>query len=207
MNQVSPPMEPTLPPEKARSGWQELFSTLGILIIALLTALFIITFVFRSYQVDGASMETTLQNGDKLIIWKVPRTWARITNHDYIPKRGEVVVFDQPGLSQHSQDDKKHIIKRVIGLPGERVVIRDGSLTVYNKDNLGGFNPDSLGYAQDALKTSGSEDLTLSQDEIFVLGDNRSDSLDSRSFGPIKADQIVGLLVIRVLPLHNAEFY
>src|SRR5690349_15935588 len=66
---------------KGSSGLgKEVLSTIGILVTALVVAFLIIAFVFRSYQVDGPSMETTLQNGDKLIIWKVPRTWASITH-------------------------------------------------------------------------------------------------------------------------------
>ncbi len=110
--------------EHRHSGWREFFSTAAILIGALLVALFIITFVFRSYQVDGPSMETTLQNDDKLIIWKVPRTWARITGHDYIPDRGDIIVFTENGLGQFGQEDSKQLIKRVIGLPGDRVVVQ-----------------------------------------------------------------------------------
>ena len=102
-----------------RSGWREFFSTASILIGALLVALFIITFVFRSYQVDGPSMESTLQNDDKLIIWKVPRSWARVTGHDYIPDRGDVIVFTENGLGQFGQDDSKQLIKRYIGPQAE----------------------------------------------------------------------------------------
>jgi signal peptidase I len=90
-----------------RSGWHDLFSTAGILLIALIVALGMISFVFRSYEVDGPSMMNTLQNEDKLIIWKVPRTWARITGHPYIPKRGDIVVFTESGLAQYGQADTK----------------------------------------------------------------------------------------------------
>lgn len=198
--------EPVLQGEKPRSGWQEILSTLSILGIALLTALFIIAFVFRSYQVDGPSMETTLQNGDKLIIWKVARSWARVTGHDYIPKRGDIVVFDHSTVESGS--GKKQLIKRVIGLPGERVVINEGKITIYNKDSLGGFNPDdSLPPVQPIPVGSDRKDVSLDEDEIYVLGDNRPDSLDSRAFGPITADQIVGKLVLRVLPLSNAKVF
>src|SRR5579884_4352488 len=105
--------EPTTS-DKQTSGWKELFSTVGILITALLVALFIIAFVFRSYQVDGPSMENTLHNGDKLIIWKVPVTWSKLTGHPYIPKRGDIVVFTESGLSAYGQQDSKQLIKRVI---------------------------------------------------------------------------------------------
>src|SRR5476649_2879548 len=132
----TPPLDPSLPvtsDNDGRSGWREFFSTIGILLTALLVAVFIIAFVFRSYQVDGPSMQNTLQNADKLIIWKVPRTWARITGHPYIPQRGDIIVFTESGLSEFGQDNTKQLIKRVIGLPGDRVVVSNGVYTIYNK--------------------------------------------------------------------------
>jgi signal peptidase I len=194
--------------DKDRSGWREFFSTLGILITALGVALLIITFVFRSYQVDGPSMESTLQNGDKLIIWKVPRTWASITHHAYIPNRGDIIVFNESGLSQFGQQDSKQLIKRVIGLPGERVVVSNGTVTIYNKEHPKGFSPDkTLPYGKNIPLTSGDVDVTLGEDQLFVNGDNRPDSLDSRAFGPINADQVVGKLILRVFPINQAETF
>jgi len=204
----NPTNEVTVQPEKPGSGWRELGSTLLILATALVTALFIIFFVFRSYQVDGPSMESTLQNADKLIIWKVPRTWSSVTHHDYIPGRGDIIVFNQSGLSEFGQQDSKQLIKRVIGLPGERVVVKDGSVTVYNKQYTSGFRPDkTLPYGKNIPVTNGNVDYTLGPHQIFVCGDNRGDSLDSRSFGPINADQIVGKLVLRVFPLSQAKAF
>lgn len=194
--------------KKEHSGWYELFSTLGILAAALLVALFIIAFVFRSYQVDGPSMETTLHNTDKLIIWKVPRSWANLTHHPYIPNRGDVIVFTESGLSQFGQQDSKQLIKRVIGLPGERIVVKDGKYTVYNKQYPSGFNPDTtLPYGTHIPTTSGNIDLVLGKNQLFVSGDNRPDSLDSRTFGPINADQIVGKLILRVFPISQAKVF
>jgi signal peptidase I len=211
---TGPPVQPIAPhdphqaisSDKQPSAWGELFSTVGILVTALVVAFLIIGFVFRSYQVDGPSMENTLQNADKLIIWKVPRTWARLTHHAYIPNRGDIIVFTQSGLSEFGQTDSKQLIKRVIGLPGERVVVKDGSYTVYTKDHPNGFNPDrTLSYGKNIPTTSGSVDVTLHKDQIFVSGDNRPDSLDSRSFGPINADKVVGKLVLRVFPISQAK--
>src|SRR4051812_39424778 len=112
MNDVTPPPKtpaptpvPSVSPDNKRTAKTELLSTLAILVTALATAFLIINFVFRSYQVDGPSMESTLQNSDKLIIWKVPRSWAKITHHDYIPNRGDVVVFNESGLSEFGQQD------------------------------------------------------------------------------------------------------
>lgn len=187
------------------SGLHDLFSTIGVLVTALFVALLMITFVFRSYQVDGPSMQSTLQNSDKLIIWKIPRTWARITHNDYIPKRGDIIVFTESGLSQFGQNDSKQLIKRVIGLPGDRVVVKDGYLTIYNAAHPGGFQPDKiLPYGDVIPTTSGDVDVTLKAGQLFVCGDNRPDSLDSRAFGPINASQVIGQLVVRVFPINKA---
>ena len=211
----SHPIEPTHEPhitssaDKDPSSFRDFLSTIGILALACGVALLIIRFVFRTYQVDGRSMETALQNQDKLIIWKVPRTIAKITGNDYIPNRGDVIVFEQGGLSEFGQDDKKQLIKRVIGLPGDRVVLKNGEITIFNKANPEGFIPDkTLGYGGDIPTTTGADiDVTLKEDEIFACGDNRPDSLDSRTFGPINADQIIGKMVIRILPIDKAEIY
>ncbi len=191
-----------------RSGWRDLLATLMIFATAALVAFLIIGFVFRSYEVDGPSMESTLQNADKLIIWKVPRTWSDITGHPYIPKRGDIIVFNETGLAQFGQTNTKQLIKRVIGLPGDRVTISNGEYIIYNKAHPKGFDPDtSLPYGKNIPQTTGSVNVTLGPDQIFVSGDNRPDSLDSRAFGPINAKQIVGKLMIRVFPIGKAEFF
>jgi signal peptidase I len=196
------------PPPPGHSGWRELFSTIAILLTALAVALFIIGFVFRSYQVDGPSMENTLQNADKLIIWKVPRSWARVTGHAYIPNRGDIVVFSESGLSEFGQQDTKQLIKRVIGLPGDHLVLNNGSYTIYNRAHPQGFDPDkTLPYGKNIPTTTGNVDITLGQSQLFVSGDNRPDSLDSRAFGPISASQVVGKLVLRVFPINQAEVF
>ena len=196
------------PADDKPSGWREAASTVGILLTALVVALLIIGFVFRSYQVDGPSMESTLQNADKLIIWKVPRTWAMITRHDYIPNRGDIIVFTESGLSEFGQQDTKQLIKRVVGVPGDHVVVQNGVVTVYNKQHPQGFQPDkTLPYGKKIPATSGDVDVTLRPGQVFVCGDNRPDSLDSRAFGPIQARQIVGKLVLRVFPISQAKAF
>ncbi len=166
---------------------------------------FIQGFLVRTYLVDGQSMETTLQNGDRLIIDKVPRTLSKITGHAYIPRRGDIVIFNQSGLIIGS-DAEKQLIKRVVGLPGERVVVKNGSFTIYNQAHPGGYEPDKTGlYHIDAATTLGNVDITLKSNEIFVCGDNRANSEDSRYFGPVKAEKIVGKLSLRVLPLSKAQ--
>jgi signal peptidase I len=192
-----------------KSGWREIVSTFGILCMALLVALFIIGFVFRSYQVDGPSMQNTLKNADKLIIWKIPRTWSRITRHPYIPKRGDSIVFSESGLNEFGgQQDTKQLIKRVIGLPGDRLVLKNGAYTIYNKAHPHGFDPDkTLPYGHNIPYTSGNDTVTLGKDQLFVSGDNRPDSLDSRAFGPINANQVIGKLILRVFPVDQAKAF
>ncbi|HEY5806312.1 MAG TPA: signal peptidase I [Candidatus Saccharimonadales bacterium] len=127
------------PPERGE-GVKSTLSTFAVLLVAPLIAIFLTIFVFQSYQVDGESMETTLRHNDRLVVWKLPKTWSHITGHAYIPKRGDIVVFTEPSLGQFGQSPGKQLIKRVVGLPGDRVVIGNGVLTVYNQKILKGFN-------------------------------------------------------------------
>lgn len=203
---VLPPPAPQRSPNR-HEGLKSVLSTVGILLLAPILALAITAFVFQSYEVDGPSMEPTLNTHDRLIIWKAGRTWSRITRKSYIPPRGTVVVFVKRGLYDFNSDKEKQLIKRIIGLPGERVVVADGSITVFNSEHPEGFNPDSTMAHGQGIKgvTTGNVDVTIGPDEIFVVGDHRDNSLDSRSFGPIPASDIVGTLSARILPLSDAE--
>lgn len=196
--------------KKRGEGLKDFASFVGVLVVAGILAFLLITFVFRSYAVDGPSMETTLQNQDKLIVWKVPRTIAKITGNDYIPNRGDVVIVNLINSAACGQTGEKQIIKRALGLPGERVVVKDGKLTIYNSQQPGGFSPDdTLPYNKDNRipYTTDNVDVTLKANQVFLAGDNRSDSCDSRAFGPIEADQIIGKLVIRLLPANKITLF
>ena len=204
------PQNEANPPRRSGSKRSEniksVFSTLAILLVAPLIAVFLTMFVFQSYQVDGESMETTLYNNDRLIVWKTPKTWSKITGHTYIPKRGDVVVFTEPAIGQFGQDPSKQLIKRIVGLPGERVVVRDGVLTVYNDEHPEGFVPDrALPYGNAITSTPTDGEWTVGKDQVFVVGDNRGNSLDSRTFGPIDAHNIVGKLAVRILPINEIK--
>ncbi|HET7529315.1 MAG TPA: signal peptidase I [Candidatus Saccharimonadales bacterium] len=182
---------------------KNVLSTVWLFVGALIIAVLLNTFVIQSYQVDGQSMEKTLQDGDRLIVDKVPRTIARIDGHQYVPKRGDIIIFNQQGLPGFSGE--KQLIKRVIGLPGDHVVVGGGHITIYNAQHPQGFNPDTTGdYRIDQL-TGLPYDGVLKSDELFVCGDNRGNSEDSRSFGPIKTDQVVAKLVLRIFPINKAR--
>lgn len=205
------PVIPAQPEEPQKDGIKSVLSTIAILLLAPIIAILLTAFVFQSYQVTGPSMETTLQNNDRLLVWKLPRTWARITGNDYVPKRGDVIIFNEPAAAEElGLGAGKQLIKRVIGLPGERVVVKDGEITVFNSEYTNGFKPDkTLPYNQDNIipETSGDVDITVPKGSIFVSGDNRPDSLDSRSFGPVPLKDVVGKLAIRILPINNIKTF
>jgi signal peptidase I len=180
------------------------FSTIGVLLLAPIIAVLLTAFVFQSYQVSGPSMQNTLHNNDRLIVWKLPRTLARITGHQYVPKRGDIIILTESGLSNYGDtQDTKQLVKRVVGLPGDRIVVANGVITIYNKDHPKGFDPDkTLPYGDNGAipPTDNNLDITLSSTQLFVCGDNRGDSLDSRIFGPVQTNQVIGKLVARIYP-------
>lgn len=190
-------------------GLRSILTTVAILVLAPIIAFALTALVFQSYQVDGSSMETTLQDQDRLIVLKLPRTIAKITHNPYMPHRGDVIIFNKNDLYQYDgATQKKQLVKRVIGLPGDRVVIKDNKVTVYNAANPAGFNPDStLPYGKAIINTSGVADVTVSSNQLYVMGDNRGNSLDSRIFGPISDADIVGKLVLRIFPFNKAKTF
>ncbi len=183
-------------------------STVAIVLLAPLIALFLTAFVFQSYEVDGPSMESTLHNHDRLIVLKLKRSWSRLTGHSYVPARGDVIVFDKKDLNEFSGSGERQLIKRVIALPGERIVVHDGQLTVYNSKRPGGFQPDKeASYGSVIPSTDGELDMVVPAGQIFVCGDNRANSLDSRRFGPIPVSDVVGKLSLRVYPFGEAKHF
>ena len=202
---AAPETEPSLTANRVKST----LSTIAILLSAPLIAILLTAFVFQSYQVDGPSMQNTLHNNDRLIVWKLQKTWSNITHHQYVPNRGDVIIFTQAGLNEYGDSvNSKQLVKRVIGLPGDHVVVKNGTVTVYNTAHPNGFQPDAtLPYGQNGAipNTADNVDVTLAADQLFVCGDNRGNSLDSRIFGPIKTSQVIGKLVVRILPLSDAK--
>ena len=111
-----------------------------------------------------------------------------------------MIVFKYPG------DKKTFYIKRVIGLPGERVVVSSGSVKIYNQENKDGFILDES-YLNSNIKTLGDRDMSLGQDEYFVLGDNRNQSFDSRNWGSVTRDAIIGITRVRLLPFTGISLF
>lgn len=202
----NPPPQPShTDRQTSKNHRREWLSTVLVIILAPVIALLLTAFVFQSYEVDGPSMETTLSDNDRLIVNKIGRTWASITGSNFIPERNEIVVFSQKSSTTIGTDEKQ-LIKRIIGLPGDRVAIKDGRVTIYNDQNPDGMNVDETGPQAGIVQyTDGNIERTIGEDEVFVLGDNRKNSLDSRSFGPVNSDEIVGTLAVRIYPLDSID--
>ena len=162
------------------------------------------TFVFQTFNVEGASMETTMYTGDRLIVNQLPVTASKLQNKPYVPERGQVIVFKNPNYNASTGKDE-YIVKRVIAFAGERVVVKDGVVTVYNNDQPEGFNPDTtINKNEPGQPTSGEVDTTVSEGTIFVMGDHRQGnySCDSRNcMGTIPLYDIVGPVSLRIWPL------
>lgn len=203
---------PSHPPKKTqqKESWKSVFSTFLVLLSAPIVALLLIAFVFQSYQVDGPSMENTLLNGDRLIVLKAGKTFASVRGEDFIPARGEIIVFAKLGTLDPANGKSKQLIKRVLGVPGDRVVVQSGTVTIFNQENPDGFNPSTtLGYA-DTIGSRGGNidvDVTVPEGSVFVMGDNRSNSYDSRAFGPVKSEEIIGTLALRIFPFDSAQTF
>lgn len=197
--------------DKKKSRYNDLISTVVIIILAPLVALFLTQFVFQSYQVDGPSMEQTLHHGDRLIVTKVGKTWARATGGDYKPDRYDVIIFNHSADYGNGRFEEKQLVKRVIGVPGDRIHIEGGVATIYNKEHPDGFLVDKEGPEANTITVTyapdreGVIDEEIKEGQVYVMGDNRENSLDSRSFGTVSDDNVVGHLALRIYPFSDFQ--
>lgn len=173
-----------------------LASLLEVAEIALIAlgAVFVVRhFLVQPFLVSGASMVPNFQNGDYIMV-------DELTYRVREPQRGEVVVFRAP------TDPSTFFIKRIIGLPGERVVLADNKVTIYNDAHKDGFILDES-YLPKTISTQGSTDTTLKDKEYFVMGDNRPYSYDSRSWGVLPREDVVGMARIRLWPPEELSIF
>lgn len=157
-----------------------------IVIIALVIVVPIRYFIFQPFFVRGQSMEPNFQNGDYLIV-------DEISYRLRAPQRGEIVVFKYP------MSPSQKYIKRIIGLPGETVGIQNGKINVYDSNGIPQIL-DEVNYLPEFVETFGNSEFHLSDSEYFVLGDNRLASSDSRRWGPVPKENIIGRVLIKVWP-------
>jgi signal peptidase I len=173
--------------EENKSMLRELLELIGYMVVVLVFAGLIVTFIGQRTMVSGSSMESTLSDRDNLIVDKITYRFSE-------PKRFDIIVFP------YQYEEDTFYIKRIIGMPGETIQIIDGSILV---------NGDVLveSYGREVIQSSGiaSEPIVLGDDEYFVMGDNRNKSADSREpdVGNIKRSDIIGRAWIRIWPLNK----
>ncbi|USN53270.1 MAG: signal peptidase I [Candidatus Nomurabacteria bacterium] len=167
---------------------------LKVVIIALAIIVPVRYFLMQPFYVKGASMEPNFHDNEYLIIDELS---YRISE----PRRGEVVVFHNP------RQESEFYIKRIIGLPNEEVKLQHGTIQIINSEHPDGMTLDESIYLPESIYTNGTEDVTLSDNEYFVMGDNRPSSLDSRIFGPISGDSIVGRIWVRAWPFDKLTHF
>jgi signal peptidase I len=172
-----------------RKFFASLLEILEIAIIAIVAVFIVRTFLVQPFLVSGTSMYPNFQNGDYVLV-------DELTYRIRPPERGEVVVFHDP------QDYTTYFIKRVIGLPGEKVTLMNNTIMVYNDAHPKGFALDES-YLPAGTDTSGNATYNLSSSTYLMFGDNRPFSYDSRSWGPLPTKNIVGLVRIRLWPLNE----
>jgi signal peptidase I len=155
-----------------------------LVLLALIIVIPFRLFIAQPFIVDGASMDPTFKSGQYLIVDKLNLRFNS-------PERGTVLIFKYP------KNPKKYYIKRLIALPGETISIRDGVVTIINNDH-----PEGLILDEPYVEFEKKDNLTFSlgPDEYFVLGDNRIASADSRVWGPVPTDNLIGRPILRVYP-------
>lgn len=169
------------------------FDTARIVVISLLIILPIRYFLVQPFVVQGASMEPTFHTSDYVIV-------DELSYRLHEPQRGDVIVFlPPPNVSS------EYFIKRVIGLPGETVEIRGGKVFIQGKNDKAPWQLQES-YLH-LLQTPGDMKVTLDSNDIFVMGDNRTASYDSRSWGPLPLHDVVGRAWIRLLPTSELSLF
>lgn len=175
-----------------------------IFILAVVVIWPIRMFIFQPFFVQGASMEPNFQDGQYLIVnelgyKQIDVKIDKINSFKEI-KRGDVIVFRYP------LNPKQFFIKRIVGLPGERIRVDKGEVFIYNETNPEGFKLEE-DYLNADLITKGDNDYVIKNDEYYVMGDNRNHSSDSRMWGPIKDSNVIGKVLLRAWPLDKIKLF
>jgi len=169
-----------------------IWETVKVVIISLVIILPIRYYLVQPFFVKGLSMYPTYHDKEYILVDK----WTYRTS---VPKRGDILLFKAP------PDPTEYFIKRIIALPGERIVIKENTVTVFNAEFPSGFVLDEGGYLPESHITEGNLDVTLLEGEFFVMGDNRQHSSDSRAFGPVDRNLFSGMAWLRLWPFDRLD--
>jgi signal peptidase I len=186
------------PGARARRRWRWVVEWSIVLVVALAVALVVRAFVVQTFFIPSASMEPTLMIGDRILVDK-------LSYHLHAVHRGDIVVFGRPPGEQASEN-VQDLVKRVVGLPGETIWSSAGQVFVQGPDtgNKVVTVPEPVPGTQLGPPI---HRFTLPKDDYYVLGDNRTNSDDSRYFGPIPRSLIVGRVVMRIWPVTQMKFF
>ncbi len=167
---------------------REMFEWIKTILFALLIAFFVRAYLFQPYKVQMGSMQPTLHNNDLIMVNKISYRFRE-------PVRGDIVVFNPPGNTSSI-----HYIKRIIALPGERIEIKEGKVFI-NGIEL------SETYLLHSDTPGIVKEFVLSENEFFVLGDHRNNSMDSRDFGAVPLSNIHGKTMFQIWPLKDFQVF
>ena len=185
---------PQAPLNKSNNqDWLRFFAeTIRTIIIVLLLAYALRLLVLQPFVVEGASMYPKFSTNDYLIVDKLSYRFVA-------PQRGDIIVFKYPNKLT------VNYVKRIIGLPGEKVVIENGKVKIVNTEHPAGYYLDETAYLDSTTTVSPvvKNEFTVSADHYFVMGDNRPNSSDSRSWGLLPKEDVIGRVVIQAYPLSD----
>ena len=186
----------------ASSRW--IVELVGVVVVAIIVAVLLRTFVVATYSIPSGSMEPTLQIGDRIVVDK-------LSYHLHGVDRGNIVVFTTPPNEDCAGPPVADLVKRVIGLPGEIISLQDGSVYINGRLLPEPFLP--AGLRTDTYPGPSNNGFALHHayripaGDVFVMGDNRPESCDSRYWGPIRESTIVGEVDLRIWPLSRIGFF
>lgn len=181
-----------------------------VFLLAIVIIIPVRVFLFQPFFVQGSSMEPNFEDGQYLVVseFGYKQTDVSFSNNLHFAvgsfktiERQDVIVFRYP------KNPEQFFIKRVIGLPGESVEIRQGKVIIYNAARPNGFVLDESAYIGLDILTKDMPKMSAGDDAYIAMGDNRMFSYDSRAFGPIKKDKIIGRVLLRAWPIKQLSLY
>lgn len=172
-----------------------IFELVKVVLISLAIVIPVRYYLIQPFYVKGASMEPSFYDKEYLII-------DELSYRFHEPARGDIVVFRYP------RNPEEYFIKRVIGLPGEKVQIKDGAVYIYNEEHPDGIKLKEDYLPSDTMTYGLNENITeLGSSEYYVLGDNRNASKDSRSFGAVERKLLTGRVLLRGWPFNRVDMF